>query len=743
MESGLSCNFFGITDDVLMDKSKIKVINGIAGSAKSSNIHKIFQKKGIDYARFTSTNKLKRDAERRYGGYVETIAGGMFNTNNGIFYDTEKDVGYSNVVIDEVLQSNIKVFDWIMNRVGKVNIIVCTDSSQLMSPENEEEMRVAFEKFVKNECVVNILMKKTYRPRDEDTAKCYYAAWRGVEGKENAFRLFIKKESQFRGTSYDVRYMKFDEMNYDMGDVYLCHSNDIEEMVYNKFDLYHYYHANLVPKGKIAKRVPRKKEGYPIIPQNKVKRNMNGYFQIENVCTTHRYQGSEVTSCQKLYYILHRDSMVSNREFYTMITRMYNISSLVLVACEREEDEDLVTYNRLPIKKLEWFEMDEKAKVGDIEIGEMARDSDSGIIKIPPEEFRALMTKVRDNENVHYRESGFRCCGKIFFPEMGEDENENTMIHAMLASEPAMEYKWMKKFFIALEKSQMNYFKKGDAPIWEPKAPFLCIQESMGNNPFDDVLKYVSVRKKESFGYGIDLKASFPHILAMCKIATGNNFSRNKVEGESIEWWIVINSSAVSDGAIVSGEVKEIIKKYEGGTFIRIGESTAMTGCEYGKKLHEMSHKSIEDKEKLKGIKYGYASKRWLNPIYEKVHGDVCAFYIEEKNNHSPMMWSVVSAQTEIMLNIKLEIYGKINKGRVIADCLYFDYNGDIIELGKRIKKRIKGHDFRIFKNGEDDKEGEILYQTYKNLVSKKEAKAEKERVRRMQKKIDKKAKIW
>ena len=32
-------NFFGITDDELFDKKFVKVIVGIAGSAKSSNIH--------------------------------------------------------------------------------------------------------------------------------------------------------------------------------------------------------------------------------------------------------------------------------------------------------------------------------------------------------------------------------------------------------------------------------------------------------------------------------------------------------------------------------------------------------------------------------------------------------------------------------------------------------------------------------------------------------------------------------
>lgn len=133
---GRNLNIFGISDDVMLDPRIVKIICGIAGSAKSSNIDKFFRAKGIDYARFTSTNKLKRDAQNRYGCYCDTIAGGLFHTDDGLFFSEEKDSPYENIVIDEILQTDIKVIEWVKNNYGDCNIIVTTDSHQMLSSEN-------------------------------------------------------------------------------------------------------------------------------------------------------------------------------------------------------------------------------------------------------------------------------------------------------------------------------------------------------------------------------------------------------------------------------------------------------------------------------------------------------------------------------------------------------------------------------------------------------------------------------
>ena len=50
---------FGISDKDMLDKSKIKVIDSIAGAGKSTATDMFFKKYGISYNRYTSTNQLK------------------------------------------------------------------------------------------------------------------------------------------------------------------------------------------------------------------------------------------------------------------------------------------------------------------------------------------------------------------------------------------------------------------------------------------------------------------------------------------------------------------------------------------------------------------------------------------------------------------------------------------------------------------------------------------------------------
>ena len=88
-----------------------------------------------------------------------------------------------------------------------------------------------------------------------------------------------------------------------------------------------------------------------------------------------------------------------------------------------------------------------------------------------------------------------------------------------------------------------------------------------------------------------------------------------------------------------------------------------------------------------------------------------------------------------IMYEIKREIYKDFfdfeTSGLIKTDCLYFDYDGDIRELGDRISAKLPGYDFRIFKNSEADKNDNVLYKTYKDLLPEKEVKKIKDRERK------------
>ena len=104
-------DILNISENDFFNKNLIKVFDGIAGSAKSTKCAQVLNDNGVEFLRCTATNKLKRDAARRFGGNNKTIAGGLFRTDGAIFYAEEKETDYKTILIDEILQSNSKIFD--------------------------------------------------------------------------------------------------------------------------------------------------------------------------------------------------------------------------------------------------------------------------------------------------------------------------------------------------------------------------------------------------------------------------------------------------------------------------------------------------------------------------------------------------------------------------------------------------------------------------------------------------------
>ena len=152
---------FGIDEKDFLDKDKVKVIDSIAGAGKSTQTHMALS--STNYLRTTATNQLKKDAEEKFDIKCKTIASGLFENEDGRFYTDTKGVDFDTVVIDEILLSSIKVFDWIYENVGKVNIIITTDSHQMLAPENEKEMLSKFKELISKDFVIYKNVMKTYR----------------------------------------------------------------------------------------------------------------------------------------------------------------------------------------------------------------------------------------------------------------------------------------------------------------------------------------------------------------------------------------------------------------------------------------------------------------------------------------------------------------------------------------------------------------------------------------------------
>ena len=107
----------------------------------------------------------------------------------------------------------------------------------------------------------------------------------------------------------------------------------------------------LICKGSIASKPPKDLHKYPILSQLQAERmKSQAYLQLANIGSITRYQGSEVTDKQKLYYIITLDSRITNREWYTVVSRCWTLDSIVIVIANRQTKEKLKTFNNRKIK---------------------------------------------------------------------------------------------------------------------------------------------------------------------------------------------------------------------------------------------------------------------------------------------------------------------------------------------------------------------------------------------------------
>lgn len=702
-------NFFGISDEDFLDPRKVKLINGIAGSAKSTNVDATLKRYEIEYGRFTSTNKLKRDAQARFGGHCDTIAGGLFYTKSGRFFAEEKPATFSTVVIDEILQSDIRVFEWISRNIGDVNIIVCTDTHQMLSPVCGDSMLNAFDALSSQKNAIRVDLLKTYRARTAKTEAYYYKAFEAVEKEYDLYHEDAKH--------FDT--IKFSEMPYTHDDVYICHTNECERFLFDVHGVASDYAARLIPKGTIARKVPKDYTSYPIVPQSSASGKMLAYLQPEHIGTPTRYQGSEVTDNQTLYYLVEKNSRITPREWYTVVSRLYDVDNLCIVLTDPPKQYGLLSYDGKPVKETKFLSISDDVTLKDgTKLSEKLNGSKT--VNIKAEDFRKLADSVEDTEEVHYNRDIFFFRGRKVMPG-NEDESETktnvTTMSSLLNKEPDFSYSFLNSFYGEYERAQKTEWGRMLSPMLSPLS--LKLQEPG--------------RTRESYAYGLDIRAAYPTILARESLPIDGLFykkEREERKDTEFDWYVGIIEGQPG-ACLASGEFVDLIKKDGWMSFMYIGTCHAKRGSRMGNWLYSAANKCKESNEQRKRIHYGLMERGYLEPIDYK-DGEPTAYARNDRNNHQLLMLAIRTHLWCIMAKVRREIYGSYTapKGEVNIDAIYFDYAGDMEELAGRIKKAIPGYDFRIFKTGKADKNGEIIYKTYEELKSKKEIRREKERNR-------------
>lgn len=708
----------GVVATVFLNNKVIKIFDGKGGTAKSTNVTKMLNYYKEEFGRYTSTNKLKRDAFERFGGNCYTIAGGLFHTEDGIFFDSEKVPEFKTVVIDEILQTDRRVLDWVAGNVGKVNIIILTDTHQMLSQCAGEEFLKEFKEFCKRPDVVYTKLDYSYRPINERTRKVFDFCYDQVE---TDFPVYKRYKELMKNIS-------FQEMTFSPENVYLCHTNDIEEYLYSEFHIEKRYDLDLIPKGNIASKGVKDLSRYPIIPQKCVGRKNIGYLQPSNVGTVTRYQGSEVQQGHKLYFLVESFSRVENREFYTMVSRCKDIDDVVIVNCDVPRDLGLERYAGKPVKQKALYHVDGSHTLPNGEtVEEYANGVDGKRIYMNQMYITSIENNIHDTPETHY--SGIVFDGRMVLktPDEPEETGRKVKLYSLLNKEPALSFQHMNTFLRTFENAQKSRFHGADC----------CIDDVRGalNMDYKGIFENQN-KEPDTYEYGLDLYSSYPHCIKYGKMPDGRRFYpaaepvdpfHTELETGMVDFYMMWTPNYSDIGCVVTGDlVKYMQSKDRHFLAYYLGSSPVLSDTRLGDYLIGEAYKNVESKVKLKDIHYGFLQKQYLAPIYE--HGEKVAYYINPENCYELLMCAIQSEQALVIQKIRHEIYGNLTDGHQHVDCLYFNTDEDIKVLGDRIKTIIPDFNFRIFRNTTDSKTNEkpILYQTYETLKTRSQIKNER-----------------
>ena len=697
---------YGLTTEELLDPTKIKIIDGIAGSGKSSAMDAILHALGVDYYRTTPTHRLRRDAMERYGTEdVGTIAGTLFTTEDGVFYKEQKDISSTTLVIDEILLSDTRTWEWVDAHKGDVNIIITTDSHQLLTPYTGEAMLRKFSEWIKREDVIYRQLTKTHRARTAETEEQYDDAYQ--KAAENITYWAT-------GLAKNYRSIQYEDMPYNQSDIYLTHTKAIEDYMYRQKKLYN-DRDNLIAKGTIAKDGRTNNNTIPIVSQQQAEEEgLQYYYQHANIATPTRYQGAEVKSEQTLYYIVETRSAITSREWYTVLTRCYDIKSLCFVFVKLPELSYNKTFCGAQVKPRKVYDMTKY-----IDGCNAALHQSVDPMKITNEDIRLAILQTEcepEKREFFYKANEFIYNGKHYYTEGCTPE------------EPEEKTKGKRRAGFTTYLNKCPELTASYTPYLYDRISELKIGKitypTAGNKGNGD---------KHDYRYDLDLWAAYPTILRYEDIPTDGAFYTDKPH-EGMMNFYGIKSDLLTSYSIAEEKLTDYIREHDAAAEITYICSTEYErGTLFGALTHAQAHKTRESKKALKEIKWGIGAKQYIEAlsISEKYVNfgryDVTGYYRQDFAKCQLVLVAINSYETLYMLRLHDAIGGYIQRDAVHT-------NADPDEIIKQAKAILPDFlDYRIQEKKEYKRwNGEIgygehpddivatLYQTCPDLPSRK-----------------------
>ena len=651
---------YTITDQQAQDANLVKVIHGVAGRGKSSKVIDYYNKTGAKYIWATSTNKLKRDASNRYGVKAMTVCSALFNNEDGHFYKMPKDtIDADTVIIDEILQTDPRVIDWITDNRGKYNIIVMTDAHQMLTPGAGTSLLRKFTTLTKQPYTITDEGTSTLRARDNETKNEIERLYQSAGDATNEFPAAIASKR------YPV--ILYDDLTYNDNDIYITHTNDIEEALYIDHNLSAgtYTDDQLIPKGSIANRPPKDPSRYPIIPQNEAEKRKNGgYYQLANIGSATRYQGSEVTQSQKLYYIINPDAVVTNREWYTVLSRCHSINSIIIVV-KQPAPQPITTYRGKPIREAGVLYLDYAPENSTLTHKPNTIDDeslDAALSANVSTTYAWHPNKIQIANKTYYRAS------------TSTTRQTKSTAKTLIDKEPYLKYNQTEQAYLIID---------GPITYARPKS---------------------NGKKTRQYNNEIDLKAAYPHILQNERLPIAGKLYTIYTPGKLN--FYKCNSTLLNAGAIVTDELAEYVKKHDTNATLQHLFATDYTnGSKLGDHLTNLALGTEEQARRAKLIHYGYYQKK-----YFKYDGETDTYTRNPEQSHELLMVTILSHLAYIMLTIR-DVIGDYN-GCFVTDAYHYDGDDRAKEIADHFMTHLTHYHARVYNY---TKQTEPVWQNYQN----------------------------
>lgn len=682
---------FDITDEEMKNTSIINVILGIAGASKSSSLHPYLTEMYGKYTRATSTHSLRRDAMRRYPG-VEcvTVAGGLFTTNRGMgFYAGIKEINNIKcLVIDEVLQCDVKrVIDFCESYKGQIKIIICTDDKQMLVPVKGDKYLEQFKEFMSRDYVKVTRLQKTFRTiqdgkEDTELTAIYEDCYQNVDN--NDVNLYNKYKKSFPHITYE----ELIQRPFDPSAVYITYTNEMEESLYIDYKLNDRRDADieLIPKGNIASDDDVDNNRYSIACQSQAERlNLASYLQYINIGTTTRMQGREVKKGQTCYLLL-PEYTVSNRGFYTDITRCQRKDSIVIV--------DYKSPKSLQLKKL----MGETIKKWGI---------------------RRIKEDLNLVDNMYVSQE---------------------IIDRYIENQDTEEFVWRRDRLCTMS-GQLVYSKRLQKLYGDRKIPKYTAKKLIKDSPeldincIDDIYAQIGHLFVEpcllnnteyaQYNYQVDLYSAYPHILAYGKLPISGRVY-NKPSEERLNFYEVVQSEVVEPDSIITENLAKLLKD-NGDKVQFLFSMNCQKGCKAGTKLIQAAYKDKEEKAATKDVHWGFLRRPYIERVYSDTLNTSSSLVRNPENVYEPLMCSIYSELIYIMLTLRKAILGSIKADSfILCDALFYSGEDHIKEIKKVLTEDFEEYhlDYRVYQKTNDSwkKEGlTILYKSYEELKTKRQ----------------------